>query len=92
MNAIEFIQQYGVDKARKHYQDIREAANQVSFVHACEPFASQLKRLVESVDLVNDHGGLETIKKCVEKTIFPLSDRIIRMKKAIADYEAIYEI
>lgn len=67
MNAIQFIKDHGVEKARKHYQDIREAANQVSFVHACEPFASQLNRLIESVDLVGKIGGISKAKAQVKQ-------------------------
>ncbi|HHB1665931.1 TPA: hypothetical protein ACVB54_001896 [Acinetobacter baumannii] len=102
-NAIQFIKDHGVDKAREVVEGAPDRATTVKpsldFKHfmygICENAAgayillSDLKRVVESVDTVKDHGGLETIKKCVEKTIFPLSDRIIRMKQAIADYESI---
>ncbi|MBJ8440052.1 hypothetical protein [Acinetobacter junii] len=100
MNAIQFIQQHGVEKAREAITDHPRYANFVwiyneRITYGVSGFNGatnliDLKRLVDSLDLVNDHGGLETIKKCVEKTIFPLSDRIIRMKQAIADYESIF--
>ena len=88
MNAIKFIQQHGVEKARKHYLDIREAANQVSFVHACEPFASQLNRLIESVDLVESLNGVETAKRYLEENMECSDFKLL--KQAIADYESIY--
>ncbi|OTL12410.1 hypothetical protein [Acinetobacter nosocomialis] len=53
MKPEQFIREFGVEAARKRYQDIREAANQVSWVHPCEPFAEDLKRLVESLDRFN---------------------------------------
>ncbi|EKU56514.1 hypothetical protein ACINWC323_2683 [Acinetobacter sp. WC-323] len=98
MNAITFIKQHGVEKAKKILGNAgllhKSYTPTGGLYHRYEMTGTvsltELKRLVESVDLVNDHGGLEVIKKCVEKTIFPLSDRIIRIKQAIADYESIY--
>lgn len=108
MNAIQFMKEHGVEKAREvvegipskhmtcYYSTLCYCTKSKKYSDRFKPRESLvnmewLKRLVESIDLVNDHGGLETIKKCVEKTIFPLSDRIIRMKQAIADYESIYK-
>ncbi|KXZ65594.1 hypothetical protein [Acinetobacter venetianus] len=126
MQAIQFIKDHGVKKAkevvegipdktashyviskRSHYYSVdfqsyfnngdwydSDYTSEQDLANDYEPQnvirLNDLKRLVESITIVEDHGGLETIKKCVEKTIFPLSDRIIRMKQAIADYEAIY--
>ena len=132
MNAIQFIQQHGIEKARKVVEGAPDGAthfNEALSGHYAKEgmlkmkpqwlwfnsinkewyydFAAKdhihlpdLKRLVESVDLIehfgNDIGGakqlLEFSKGC--KTI-ELSGSVItieRLKQAIADYESIYSI
>lgn len=49
---------------------------------------SELKRLVESHELVESYGGLSNSRKWIERTVFKLSDSMIALKKAIADVEA----
>ena len=133
MNAINFIQQHGVEKAREvvsgaptgtnHYcadsywfwdgTTLRRTAGDGFFIHsiwgASEEWVSKavslpdLKRLVDSVDLVNCNGGWNGTKNTI--TLFQSSldlglyhgvdgvdaeVEIPRLKQAIADYESIY--
>lgn len=132
MNAIQFIRENGVEKAR----EVVEGApfNSTCYVFwtgkfryinelTCEIYSeklggwceanimvlnlknplSELKRLVESVDLVNSNGGWNGTKNTI--TLFQSSldiglyhgvdgvnaeVEIPRLKQAIADYESIY--
>ena len=117
MNAVKFIQQHGVEKAREVVEGAPDRATTVKpsldFKHfmygICENAAgayillSDLKRLVESVDLVNCNGGWNGTKNTI--TLFQSSldlglyhgvdgvdaeVEIPRLKQAIADYESIY--
>lgn len=77
MNAIKFIQDNGVDKAREVVEGAPDRATTVKpsldFKHfmygICEEaggayiLLSDLKRLVEGVDLINSVGGLTIAKK-----------------------------
>ena len=110
MNAIEFIKNNGVDKAREVVEGapanagyfetyplrVRYYISDIGCNRAIS--ISELKRLVESVGLVEQFGNdivgakrlLAFTKDC--KTI-ELSDSVItteRLKQAIADYELIY--
>ena len=99
MNAIKFIKEHGVEKARKvidgeYYRIEINAVN-----------LKQLKRLVESVELVNCNGGWNGTKNTI--TLFQSSldlglyhgvdgvdaeVEIPRLKQAIADYKSIYPL
>ncbi|MFX7516514.1 hypothetical protein ABTJ36_09025 [Acinetobacter baumannii] len=109
MNAIKFIKDHGVEKARKVVEGAPELAEYYSTIdgvyYRIEINAvnlKQLKRLVESVDLINANGGLNGTKNTI--TLFQSSldlglyhgvdgvdaeVEIPRLKQAIADYEAI---
>ena len=105
MNAIQFIKEHGVEKARKVVSGAPELAEYYSTIdgeyYRIEINAvnlKQLKRLVESVELVEHFGNdlvgakqlLEFSKDC--KTI-ELSGSVItieRLEQAITDYESIY--
>lgn len=103
MNAIQFIQQNGVDKAREVVEGAPELAEYYSTIdgeyyrielHAVN--LRHLKRLVESVDLIDSLGGLELSKKesndCRFYEYADMSHRAYAIKQAIADYESIYSI
>ena len=124
MNATQFIQQHGVDKARavvelapqgathlsddtRHYvnADFKPLPNHIKEQLPKLIVIDDLKRLVESVDLVNCNGGWNGTKNTI--TLFQYSldlglyhgvdgvdaeVEIPRLKQAIADYEAIYSI
>ena len=116
MNAIQFIQQNGVDKAREVVNVAPDRATTVKpsldFKHfmygICENAAgayillSELKHLVESVDLIKKHGGLFSTKCQLDKGgsdyewygengDYGLTD-LGDLEQAIADYESIYSI
>ena len=70
MNAIQFIKEHGVDKAREVVEGAPELAEYYSTIdgvyYRIEINAvnlKQLKRLVESVYLINSVGGLTIAKK-----------------------------
>jgi hypothetical protein len=95
MNAIQFIKEKGVDKARKVIDGAPDLAEYYSTIdgeyyrielHAVN--LRHLKRLVESVDLVESFNGVEMAKRYLEENM-ECSDSE-RLKQAIADYESIY--
>ncbi len=133
MNAIQFIQKHGVDKAREvvegapdksvYYRDMDSVCspNEVlyyawlggallvkdeekgwtkSIYHTGEEYIldqleklDDLKRLVESVDLVKSYGGIINAKHDVKYLDLDWdydTQRVTRLKQAIADYESIY--
>ena len=113
MNAIQFIKDYGVDKARKVIDGAPEWAMSINFNNGMyysrmehkkgDTFLYDLKRLVESVDLINANGGLNGTKNTVKLFQSSLDiglyhgvegvnaeDEIPRLKQAIADYDSIY--
>ena len=106
MNAIQFVKEKGVDKARevvsKHaecympevfkywseqLQDYVLAPKYASFL------VSDLKRLVDSVDLINSLGGVqEANNKAFDMTMLVVGFNPDKIEQAIADYESIYSI
>ena len=113
MNAINFMQQHGIEKARKVVEGAPKWAMSINFNNGMyysrmehkkgDTFLYDIRRLVESVDLVNCNGGWNGTKNTI--TLFQSSldlglyhgvDRvdaeveIPRLKQAIADYESIY--
>lgn len=102
MNAIKFIKYHGVDKAREVVEGAPDRATTVKpsldFKHfmygICEEaggayiLLSDLKRLVESVDMLKRFGGIELSKEWIlEYSSFPYR---VELEQAIADYESIY--
>ena len=113
MNAIQFIKEHGVEKAREVVSGAPDGATHLSddachYVNAdFRPLPAHikeqlpklividdLKRLVESVDLIDSLGGLELSKKesndCRFYEYADMSHRAYAIKQAIADYESIY--
>jgi hypothetical protein len=111
MNAIKFIKQHGIDKAREELQklpnsNITHMTNDARmFVDKNNPLLDEfqrnqikdliciddLKRLVESVDLINRMGDLIQAKltKVIAEEIGYKNDADA-LRQAIADYESIY--
>lgn len=91
MNAIDFIKDYGFTQA-KECLSICASPNDKWFIHngdlVSDSDFDELKRLVESVDLVNSFNGLEMAKQFLAENI-ECSDSE-RLKQAIADYETIF--
>lgn len=126
MNAIQFIKENGVDKAREVVEDAPEKATVVSaetygyfykyqdspvwrrvyrrkdgVESSCTWFSpirnpielSDLKRLIESFDLINSLGGVqEATNKAFDMTMLVVGFNPDKIEQAIADYEAIYSI
>ena len=112
MNAIKFIKEHGVDKAREVVEGAPDGATHLSddachYVNAdFKPLPAHikeqlpelivindLKRLVESVDLIDSLGGLELSKKesndCRFYEYADMSHRSYAIRQAIADCESI---
>ena len=99
MNAIQFIKDYGVDKARKVIDGAPDLAEYYSTIdgeyyrrelHAVN--LRHLKRLVQSLDLVKSYGGIINAKHDVKYLDLDWdydTQRVTRLKQAIADYESI---
>ena len=101
MNAIQFIKQYGLHSARVTVDDAQENTHyctetgyhSIKLDVAYEPCPycvsiPELKRLVESVDLVKRYGGIAEVKTLHQDEFW--NERVFeRLKQAIADYESI---
>ena len=108
MNAIQFIKDNGVDKAREVVDGQKDTVAPNLFKYFSPSLndyhmlniesnvrISELKRLVDSVDLIDSLGGLELSKKesnnCRFYEYADMSHRAYAIKQAIADYELINE-
>ena len=79
MKANEYINKYGVDCAKeilKHNQDLMNIG-----------FFTDIKRLVESHELVENWGGLDDAKFALQLVRYPE-----RLEQAIADVESCLEV
>lgn len=111
MQAIQFIKDHGVEKAREVVSGapngathIRDSYGYVAYlkdgvrkewyhnntwlmtlVWQPDYLLSDLKRLVESVDLVTAWGGTKEIKNLLNSGVYG-----IRIKEALEDYEQIF--
>ncbi|WP_104488871.1 hypothetical protein [Acinetobacter indicus] len=83
MKANEFVKKFGWGEATAFLS----MDSDVEIVYTAS-FFDDLKRLVESYEVVRLHGGLDAAKKHVERAAFKLSFQIIALKKAIADVES----
>ena len=105
MNAIQFIKENGVDKARKVVEGAPKWVMSINFNNGMyysrmehkkgDTFLYDIKRLVESVDLIGEYGGLygaiDFISGYTEEQLAkPIYSPMLRLKQAIADYESIY--
>ena len=103
MNAIQFIKEHGVEKAREVVSGAPDRATTVKpsldFKHfmygICENavgayiLLSDLKRLVESVDLVKEHCTLERAEKYANSP-YTAPEIKVCLLDAIADYKSAY--
>ena len=110
MNATDFIKQHGVEKARKVVEGAPEWAMSINFNNGMyysrmehkkgDTFLYDIKRLVESVDLIGKYHSIDHAKnhynnmrealnqyQYENKDIEALSNEL---EKAIVDYESIY--
>ena len=102
MEAIDFIKKHGVDKAREVVDKNHECHMPEVFKYWSEQLqdfvlapkyasclVSDLKRLVESVDLVKRYGGIAEAKT-IHNDEFWCERAFEQLEQAIADYESIY--
>lgn len=82
MNATVFIQQHGVEAAR-----IVIGSAEMGEIDT--PSTNELKRLVESVDLVKRYGGIVEAKT-IHQDEFWCERAFERLEQAIADYELLF--
>ena len=109
MNATDFMKEHGVEKAREvvegapqnavYYWQIPRCKYGVYSSHEQKQGRAialeELKRLVESLDLVKSYGGIINAKHDVKYLDLDWdydTPRVTRLKQAIADYELIYEV
>ena len=85
--SINFFKEWGLEHSR-NYVAVAEDDGDIL------QWEKDLKRLVESVDLIDSLGGLELSKKesndCRFYEYADMSHRAYAIKQAIADYESIY--
>ena len=100
MNAIQFIKEHGFDKARELLARLHKLGcpddMQITVINGMWHRTAngftypELKRLVESVDLVNLKGGVKKLKKEADCLFHnDVEGAALRYEQAIADYEAI---
>lgn len=94
MNAIKFIQQHGIDKAREVVDGAPEWASYFdgylyseNWFHGNSILISEINNLINSIDLINHMGGIAEIKRKFRDNGSLHGNRL---KQAIADYESIY--
>ena len=99
MNAIKFIQQHGVDVAREAIEEANayggfylngktlELSNHAPLINAV--FIPDLKRLVESIDIIKELGGLESAKANVREMYIDSSCDYVHPKVVLYDYKHI---
>jgi len=102
-NAINFIKENGVEKAREVISGAPDWAMSINFNNGMyysrmehkkgDTFLYDIKRLVESVDLLKSNGGYEEAKDtfdfAIKHGMNDLTEFGSRLKQAIADYESI---
>ena len=99
MNAIQFIKENGVEKARKVIDGAPKWAMSINFNNGMyysrmehkkgDTFLYDIKRLVESVYLVKEHHTLDRAK-IYAASPYTAPEIKERLEQAIADYKAIH--
>ena len=103
MNAIQFLKEQGVEKARELLARLHKLGcpddMQITVINGMWHRTTNgftypdLKRLVESVDLVKSYGGVINAQHEIKYLDLDWdydTPRVTRLKQAIADYEDIY--
>lgn len=101
--AIQFIQKHGVEKAREAISNCcwmeksyctKLGHGCIKNDHDCCVDVDDLKRIVESVDLLKSNGGYEEAKDtfdfAIKHGMNDLTEFGSRLKQAIADYEQLF--
>lgn len=90
MKANEFVKKFGWEESKKHLLEVREAVNQTPYKHSAEDFSNDLKRLIESHELVKEHGSLGGAKEYAD-SVYTAPEVAERLHAAIADVESCME-
>ncbi len=99
MNAIQFIKEHGVEKAKKVIDGAPEWAMSINFNNGMyysrmehkkgDTFLYDIKRLVKSVYLVKEHHTLDRAIEYANST-YTAPEIKVCLLDAIADYKSIY--
>ena len=89
MKANEFVKKFGLELAKRDVAALDSGfIKREDFLeHYGFDILDDLKRLVESHELVKEHGNLERAKMYAE-SIYTAPEVVERMKQAIADVES----
>jgi len=104
MNAIKFIKEHGVDRARGVVEGKKDTVAPNLFKYFSPSLndyhmlniesnvrISELKRLIESFDLINSLGGVqEATNKAFDMTMLVVGFNPDKIEQAIADYEQLF--
>ena len=85
MNAIDYFKKYGLKGSREHL-DWMVLVGARRDIHGC--FMDDLKRIVESHDLVKSCGGLDSVGEKLTHGMYESRAVIDRLKQAILDVES----
>ena len=85
MKANEFVKKFGLDYAVELLNDNAWSLKQCMAVSLLGDSGDELKRLVESHELVESFGGLDLARKVAHKNCFEFNAPLL---KAIADVES----
>lgn len=90
MKANEFVKKFGWDRAKREVALI----GTIAMMCGDNDFNNDLKRLVESLELVEKLGGLETAKKELQRQSILrwINPETERLRVAIADVESCMEV
>ena len=83
MKANEFVKKFGIEHAKIHIENME--AVQIGNNH--QDYIDDLNRLVESHELVKEHGSIVRAKMYAEST-YTAPEVVDRLKQAIADVES----
>ena len=86
MQANEFVKEHGWDKAKELLAKANGCASIKSMGHHF--LYSDLERLVESWEFVEEHGGFEQCKRWYKESPFKQDKYIRELKQVIADVES----
>ena len=90
MKANEFVKKFGWDRAKREVALI----GTIAMMCGDNDFNNDLKRLVESLELVEVYGGLEDAKKELQRQSILrwINPETERLRVAIADVESCMEV
>ena len=93
MKAIEFVKKFGWDEVISELSKTQDSVVVMWLGSQSNDYAlvKDLKRLVESHELVKEHGSINRAKMYAE-SIYTAPEVVDRLKQAIADVESCMEV